>query len=168
VVRAGPGITIGAMLTNRAKYAIKALLHLARHRGEGTVQAQVIAREEQIPPKFLEVILLQLRNRGLIHSRVGKGGGHELAKDPAEVDLLTVVRAIDGPVAPLPCLSHTAYQRCDDCPDEAACGARRLLQEAHEVQVRQLSATTLADAFTAEKTATAKPARARKAAKPVG
>jgi len=136
-----------AMLTNRAKYAIKALLNLARRRGEGTVQAQVIAREEQIPAKFLEVILLQLRNQGLIHSRVGKGGGHELAKDPADINLLTVVRAIDGPVAPLPCLSHTAYQRCDDCPDEALCGARRLLQEAHEVQVRQLSATTLADAF---------------------
>ena len=136
-----------AMLTNRAKYAIKALLNLARRRGEGTVQAQVIAREEQIPAKFLEVILLQLRNQGLIHSRVGKGGGHELAKNPADINLLTVVRAIDGPVAPLPCLSHTAYQRCDDCPDEALCGARRLLQEAHEVQVRQLSATTLADAF---------------------
>jgi Rrf2 family protein len=133
------------------------------NRGEGTVKAQVIAREEQISPKFLEVILLQLRNQGLIHSRVGKGGGHELAKDPAEINMLTVVRAIDGPVAPLPCLSHTAYQRCDDCPDEAACGTRRLLKEAHEVQVRQLSATTLADAFAPFQ---GKPAAASKPARP--
>ena len=135
-----------AMLTNRAKYAIKALLNLARRRGEGTVQAQVIAREEQIPAKFLEVILLQLRNQGLIHSRVGKGGGHELAKDPADINLLTVVRAIDGPVAPLPCLSKTAYSRCEDCPDEKSCGARRLFKEVHEATIEVMGRITLADA----------------------
>jgi Rrf2 family protein len=135
------------VLTNRAKYALKALLHLARRRGDGPVQASVIAEAERIPPKFLEVILTQLRHRGIVRSRVGKGGGHELAREPDEVDLLTVVRAIDGPVAPLPCLSHTAYARCDDCVDESTCGARMLLAKAHELQVRQLSRTTLADAL---------------------
>lgn len=135
------------MLTNRAKYALKALLYLARNAGKGPQQAATIAEVETIPYKFLEAILIQLRHRGLIRSKVGKGGGHELALDPAEIDLLTVVRAIDGPVAPLPCLSHTAYQRCDDCRSEATCGVRRLLAKAHELQVEQLSKSTLADAF---------------------
>ena len=136
------------MLTNRAKYALKALLHLARHEGDTPVQAGTIAEHEHIPLKFLEVILTQLRNHGIITSKVGKGGGHRLAKDPAEIDLLMVVRIIDGPVAPLPCLSVTAYRRCDDCPDEKACGVRHLLAEAHDQQLKVLARTTLAQALT--------------------
>lgn len=134
------------MLTNRAKYAIKALLHLARKRGDGPVGAGIIADSEHIPLKFLELIMLQLRNHGLIRSKVGKGGGHELVKDPEEITLLTVVRIIDGPVAPLPCLSHTAYQRCDDCDDEKTCGTRRLFKSVHDAAVESMSAMTLADA----------------------
>jgi Rrf2 family protein len=135
------------MLTNRAKYAIKALLHLARKRGEGPVQAAVIAEEERIPLKFLELIVLQLRNNGIIRSKVGKGGGHEFAKEPEEVSLLTVVRIIDGPVAPLPCLSHIAYQRCEDCVDEKTCGARRLFKGVHDAALEVMGNTTLADAL---------------------
>lgn len=134
------------MLTNRAKYAIKALLHLARRRGEGPVGAGTIAETEHIPLKFLELIMLQLRNHGLIRSKVGKGGGHELVKDPEEITLLTVVRIIDGPVAPLPCLSHTAYQRCDDCDDEKTCGTRKLFKSVHDAAVESMSSMTLADA----------------------
>lgn len=134
------------MLTNRAKYAIKALLHLARRRGEGPVQAGVIAEAEHIPLKFLELIVLQLRNHGIIRSKVGKGGGHELVKDPEEITLLMVVRIIDGPVAPLPCLSHTAYHRCDDCDDEKTCGTRRLFKSVHDAAIETMSSTTLADA----------------------
>lgn len=134
------------MLTNRAKYAIKALLHLGRKRGEGPVGAGVIAEAEHIPLKFLELILLQLRNHGIIRSKVGKGGGHEMMKDPEEVTLLSVVRIIDGPVAPLPCLSHTAYSRCDDCDDEKTCGTRRLFKSVHDAAVDIMSSTTLADA----------------------
>jgi Rrf2 family protein len=138
------------MLTHRAKYGLKALLYLAREAGKGPQQAAAIAEAEAIPPKFLEAILIQLRHKGLIRSKVGKGGGHELARDPADIDLLSIVRAIDGPVAPLPCLSHTAYQRCDDCRSEATCGVRKLLAKAHELQVKQLSKSTLADAFADE------------------
>lgn len=133
------------MLTHRAKYALKALLYLARHRDEGPVQAATIAAEEGIPHKFLEAILIQLRHKGIIRSKVGKGGGHELAQEPDTIDILSVIRAIDGPVAPLPCLSHTAYQRCSDCHDENTCGVRRVLAQAHEVQVQQLTRMTLAD-----------------------
>jgi Rrf2 family protein len=133
------------MLTHRAKYALKALLFLARQRGTGPVQASTISESESIPHKFLEAILIQLRNKGIIRSKVGKGGGHELVQDPEAIDILTVIRAIDGPVAPLPCLSHTAYHRCDDCHSEATCGVRRVLAKAHELQVRQLTKMTLAD-----------------------
>jgi Rrf2 family protein len=135
------------MLTNRAKYAIKALLYLSQQRGSGPVHAGLIAEQQCIPLKFLELILLQLRNNGIIKSKVGKGGGHELVRDPADIDLLTVVRAIDGPVAPLPCLSKTAYSRCDDCPDEKTCGARRLFKDIHEATLEIMGKTTLADAF---------------------
>jgi Rrf2 family protein len=133
------------MLTNRAKYALKALLYLARKRGTGPIQASTIAEAESIPHKFLEAILIQLRNKGIIRSKVGKGGGHELVQDPDSIDVLTVIRAIDGPVAPLPCLSHTAYHRCDDCENESSCGVRQMLAKAHELQVRQLTKMTLAD-----------------------
>ena len=135
------------MLTNRAKYAIKALLHLARHRGQGPIQAGNIAEQERIPLKFLELIMLQLRNNGIIRSKVGKGGGHELVREPAEIDILTVVRAIDGPVAPLPCLSKTAYAPCDDCVDEKTCGTRRLLKGVHDAALEVMGRTTLADAL---------------------
>ena len=135
------------MLTKRAKYAIKALLYLAQLRGKGPVQAGLIAEHERIPLKFLELILLQLRNNGIIRSKVGKGGGHELVREPEEIDILTVVRAIDGPVAPLPCLSKIAYSRCDDCPDEKACGTRRLFKDIHEAALEIMGKTTLSDAF---------------------
>lgn len=135
------------MLTNRAKYALKALLHLARHRGEGPVQAARIAESEHVPLKFLELILVQLRAAGVIRSKVGKGGGHELNKDPADITLLAIVRTIDGPIAPLPCLSVTAYTRCDDCADEDTCGTRRLMMGVHQASLEVMSHTTLADAL---------------------
>jgi Rrf2 family protein len=133
------------MLTHRAKYAIKALLHLVDHRGKWPVSAGAIAAQQHIPIKFLELILLQLRNSGIIRSKIGKKGGHELLHEPAEIDLLKVVRAIDGPIAPLPCLSKTAYSRCEDCPDEKTCGARLLFRGVHEAALEIMGTTTLAD-----------------------
>jgi Rrf2 family protein len=145
------------LLTNRAKYAIKALLHLARNRGKGPIQAGAIAEQERIPLKFLELIMLQLRNNGIIRSKVGKGGGHELMREPSEIDVLTVVRAIDGPVAPLPCLSKTCYAPCDDCADEKTCGARRLLKGVHDAALEIMGKTTLADALKGRAAGAAKP-----------
>ena len=148
------------MLTNRTKYALKALLYLARHRGEGRARAADISPAEQIPPKFLEQILHELRNKGMVRSQVGKGGGHELARDPEDIDLLSVIRAIEGPIAPLPCLSQTAYARCDDCPDENRCGARRLMSQAYEASLTALAGTALADALSM--TGDAKPGKRAK------
>ncbi len=148
------------MLTNRTKYALKALLYLARHRGKGRARAADISVAEQIPPKFLEQILHELRNKGMVRSQVGKGGGHELARDPQDIDLLGVIRAIEGPIAPLPCLSQTAYARCDDCPDENGCGARRLMSQAYEASLKALAGTALADAI--DLTGDAKAKRAKR------
>lgn len=135
------------MLTHRAKYALKALLHLANHSGEGPISASTIAEHEQIPLKFLELILVQLRAAGVIRSKVGKGGGHELLQAPADISLLAIVRTIDGPIAPLPCLSLTAYSRCDDCVDESTCGPRRLMMGVHQASLEVMSNTSLADAL---------------------
>ena len=120
---------------------------LARHPGDAPVPAATIAEAEHISLKFLEGILSQLRNAGLVASKLGKGGGHLLGKEPAEITLLSVIRTIDGPVAPLACLSHTAYRRCDDCDDEKTCLTRRLLAPVQEAQVAHLGRITLADAL---------------------
>ena len=135
------------MLTHRAKYALKALLHLANRRGMGPISAALIAEQEQIPLKFLELIMVQLRAAGVIRSKVGKGGGHELLQDPAAISLLAILRIIDGPIAPLPCLSLTAYSRCDDCTDESTCGPRRLMMGVHQASLEVMSNTSLADAL---------------------
>ena len=135
------------MLTHRAKYALKALLHLANHSGKGPISAASIAEQEQIPLKFLELILVQLRAAGVIRSKVGKGGGHELLQAPAAISLLAILRTIDGPIAPLPCLSLTAYSRCDDCADESTCGPRRLMMGVHQASLEVMSNTSLADAL---------------------
>ena len=97
------------MLSKKAKYAIKALLALADREREEPMRIADLAREEQIPPKFLELILLGLKNHGILQSRKGKGGGYLLARDPAEIYLGQIVRMFDGPLAPVPCASQTAY-----------------------------------------------------------
>jgi len=134
------------MLTHRAKYAFKALLHLARHAGEGPIQVRAIAAAEGIPQKFLEGILADLRRQGLVHSKSGKGGGHTIARDPQVITVLMVIRAIDGPVAPLPCLSQTAYARCADCRDEGSCATRQLFARLHQQSLELMAATTIAAA----------------------
>lgn len=135
------------MITARTKYALKALLHLARHREQGRLRAVDIAVAENVPLRFLEQILHGLREHGIVISHQGKGGGHELARRPDQLDLLEIWRAVEGPVAPVPCLSQTAYARCDDCEDERTCGVRKLLREVHSESLRILEGTTLADAL---------------------
>ena len=96
------------MLSKKAKYAIKALLALAAHEGEEPMRIADLARAEHIPPKFLEAILLALRNQGILRSRKGRGGGYLLARKPSEIHLGQIVRMFDGPLAPVPCASQTA------------------------------------------------------------
>jgi Rrf2 family protein len=134
------------MLSQKARYAFKALIALSRRRPNESLQARDIAAAEQIPLSFLEQILLDLRRAGLVGSRRGRDGGHYLLKDAAKISLGQVIRLIDGPVAPLPCLSRTAYRRCPDCKDESACAVRRVFKRTYEASLAVLEQTSIADA----------------------
>ena len=132
------------MLSKKAKYAIKALLALADGARDEPMRIADLAREEQIPPKFLELILLGLKNHGILQSRKGKGGGYLLARDPAEIYLGQIVRMFDGPLAPVPCASQTAYVPCADCRNEAVCGVHLAMKEVRDATARVLDGTSLA------------------------
>ena len=132
------------MLSRKAKYAIKALLALADRDGEEPMRIADLARAEQIPPKFLELILLGLKNNGILQSRKGKGGGYLLARDPSQIYLGQIVRMFEGPLAPVPCASQTAYVPCADCRDEAVCGVRLAMKEVRDATARILDGTSLA------------------------
>ena len=132
------------MLSRKAKYAIKALLALAERDGEEPMRISDLAKAEQIPPKFLELILLGLRNQGILRSRKGKGGGYLLARNPSEIYLGQIVRMFDGPLAPVPCASQTAYVPCGDCRNEAVCGVHLAMKEVRDATARVLDGTSLA------------------------
>ena len=136
------------MISQRARYAFKALIVLARA-GSAGMQIRDIAQKEQIPRKFLEQILLSLKAGGLITSRRGREGGYALLKSADSISLGSVLRMIDGPIAPLPCLSRTAYRKCDDCPSEELCAVRAGFAEAYDASLRVLEATTIAQALKA-------------------
>ncbi|MDX2168314.1 MAG: Rrf2 family transcriptional regulator [Deltaproteobacteria bacterium] len=141
------------MLSKRAKYGLKALLMLADRYGQGPTLNADIARTEHIPAKFLELILLALKREGLVSSRKGRHGGYQLAKPPQEITVGRAVRVLDGPQAPLPCVSRTAYERCEECHDEAACALRLVMEEAFQASARILDTTTLADLLQRSRTA---------------
>lgn len=133
------------MLTKKTRYALKALIVLAElEPGQSALIADIAAREE-LPKKFLEAILRELKQHGILQAQRGRGGGYSLLKAPQEVTLVSIIRALDGPVAPVPCLSRTAYRRCDECKSERTCGVRAVLSDLHEATMRVLEGTTLAD-----------------------
>ena len=132
------------MLSKRAKYAIKALLALADHGRDEPMRIADLAQRENIPPKFLELILLGLKNQGILQSRKGKGGGYLLAREPGEIYLGQIVRMFDGPLAPVPCASQTAYVPCADCANEAVCGVHLAMKEVRDATARVLDGTSLA------------------------
>jgi Rrf2 family protein len=133
------------VLTQKSKYALKALLALTREYQRGPVLILDLARTEGIPKKFLEIILLDLKNRGLLHSKKGPGGGYSLARPPERITVGEIIRITNGPLALLPCASLTAYQKCDDCTDEQACGVRLIMKDVRDATARILDATTMAD-----------------------
>jgi Rrf2 family protein len=132
------------MLSRKAKYGLRALLVLAKGHGKGPVLIADLARRERIPKKFLELILLDLKNHGTLQSKRGKGGGYFLGKAPDDIMLGHVIRALDGPLAPIPCVSQTAYMRCEECRDETTCGIRIVMKEVRDATARILDGTSLA------------------------
>ena len=143
------------MLTQRSRYALRAMLHLATQPcGGAPVPMNRIAAEANVPRKFLELILADLREAGLLHSHRGKMGGYCLSRAPHLVSLGEVIRVIEGPLALVPCVSRTAYRPCLDCRDEAACAIRHAMARVRDETARILDGTSLADA-TAEDLAAA-------------
>ncbi len=135
------------MISQKAKYAIKALAHLAEQPAGTPLQIEEIARQAGLPRKFLEHILLDLKGKGMVASRRGRAGGYVLIKRPADITVGQILRAIDGPIAPLPCISRTAYRRCSDCADEKTCVVRHLFADAYAATLLLFDGTTLAEAL---------------------
>jgi Rrf2 family protein len=133
------------MLTAKGKYGLKALVHLSSLAAGETTQAIDIAEANSIPKKFLDAILGELRNAGVVHSKKGPGGGYMLARPPSEIKLGYVIRTLDGPLAPIACASHTAYQPCDDCADVNACAVRLTMAKVRDAMSDILDRLTLAD-----------------------
>ena len=133
------------MLTAKGKYGLKALVHLARLPAGETTRSQEIAAANNVPKKFLDAILGDLRNAGIVHSRKGPGGGYRLARAPGAIKIGHVIRTIDGPLAPLPCASRTAYQPCRDCGNVNACNVRLLMTEVRDSIAEVLDRVTLVD-----------------------
>lgn len=133
------------MISKKTKYAINALVHLAKLWEQGPTLIGDIAKAENIPQKFLEAILLDLKKAGILASRKGKGGGYYLLKNPNDVSMADVVRLVDGPIALLPCTTHRYYQRCEECKDEENCGIRSVFLEVRNNTVNLLKGATLAE-----------------------
>jgi Rrf2 family protein len=133
------------MITQKTKYALHALLALAENFGKGPMLISEIARQEKLPKKFLELILLELKNKGILRSKKGKGGGYSLAKPPDDVSFGEVVRLFNGPLAYVSCVSQTAYAKCPDCKDEMNCGIRMVMKKVRDETAQILDGTTLAD-----------------------
>ncbi len=132
------------MLTKKGKYGLKAMVYLAQFPPGRPVPVVEIASTQQIPKKFLDAILSELRNAGFVNSKMGKGGGYTLARTASQISVGEIIRAIDGPLAPLPCASKTRYQQCDDCLDEAKCPVRLVMLDAQRALSRVLDRCTLA------------------------
>ncbi len=135
------------MITQKMKYALKALLVLADEKaGEGqALRIEEIARRADTPKRFLEHILLEIRNAGYIASIRGRNGGYLLVREPSEIPLSELLRMIDGPIAPLQCLSRRSYQRCEDCADETTCRIRKVFAEVFWSYLVLIESLTLED-----------------------
>jgi len=131
-------------LSKRGEYGLRALQDLARHHGEGAVPAKELAARNNIPQRFLEQILLALKHGRFVRSQKGPQGGYYLARSPQEINLAEVVRQLDGPLAPVSCVSQTAYEACG-CPDVEKCGLRRVMKEVRDMVVAKMEETSLAD-----------------------
>lgn len=133
------------MLSQRTRYTIRALLHLADRYGAGPVQLSEIAEEQNIPPKFLTVMLSQMSREGLVESRRGRDGGYWLAKPPTEITYGEIVRLTRGSLGLLPCASRLAYEQCTNCITEEKCRLHRIMLMVRDETARILDGMSLAD-----------------------
>ena len=132
------------MLSKKTQYALKALGYLAAKYGEGPVLIAEIAKRKKIHLKFLESILLTLKQSGILDSKKGKGGGYSFAKSPRKTSIASAIRVVDGPIAMVPCVSLNFYERCKDC-NEATCGLNRVMAQTRDATLKVLERKTLHD-----------------------
>ena len=133
------------MLTNKGKYGLKAMVYLAGCAPGEPALVTDIAAKNNIPKKFLDSILGELRNAGVVHSKKGRGGGYGLAKSASEIMVGQIIRALDGPLAPIPCASRIFYRRCEDCITEAKCTVRLMMMEVRNAIAEVLDNRSLAE-----------------------
>jgi len=131
-------------LSVRGEYALRALIVLGLNADKDVVRIQTISEQQNIPKRFLEQILNELRAAGILESRRGLGGGYRLKLRPDEITLAKIIRLIEGPLAPVSCVSEKFYERCS-CPDEEKCGIRSIMKEVRDAIVRILEGVTLAE-----------------------
>lgn len=141
------------MLTQKARYALHALIVLAEHSGREPLMIADIAEEAQVPRKFLEQILLSLKRRGIVQSVRGRAGGYRLGRPAKEISFADIIRETDGPLALSPCVSVTAYHKCPDCVDEATCAIRKVLLAARDATAEVLESRNLAQAVASSRRA---------------
>ena len=135
------------MLSKKVKYALIAMLALTRQYGKGPVHISDLTEHEKLPRKYTELILLELKNHRLLNSKKGKGGGYWLRKHPSEISFGDIIRLIDGPLAPVPCVSVTAYEKCEECMDERTCCIRMVMKDVRNSIAEILDSTSLEDAI---------------------
>lgn len=139
------------MLSQKARYALHALIVLAEHGGREPMMIADIAEQAGVPRKFLEQILLGLKKRGIVQSLRGRSGGYLLGRSPKDISFADIIRETDGPLALSPCVSVTAYHKCPDCRDEATCAIRKVLLAARDATADVLESRTLAQAMAGAK-----------------
>jgi Rrf2 family protein len=133
------------MLTKKTRYALLAMRLLAKEYGKGTLMINEIAEKELIPKRFLETILLELKNNGFLSSKLGKKGGYYLIKQPGKVSLLEIVALFEGAIALIPCTSSKYYEACESCQNEKNCTIKEVFQDIRDYTYNTLKAKTLAD-----------------------
>ena len=131
------------MMSKKCKYALKALIRLAQEYGGGNLLTDDIAKCENIPKKFLELILLDLKHAGYVRSKQGSKGGYRLVQDPSEITLADIYRLFDGAIALVPCVSQKFYEKCDDCPDEGVCRLKPVFIEVREKTFQAMAGITI-------------------------
>ncbi|MGL4611011.1 MAG: RrF2 family transcriptional regulator [Trueperaceae bacterium] len=135
-------------ITKKTKYALKALIFLTKEKERGPILISEISERERIPRKFLELILLELKNHGLLQSKMGKGGGYYLSRSAKDIYVGHVIRIFDGALAPLPCASKRYYRKCEECLDETTCEIRKVMLEVKAAILQVLDKTSLEDMLT--------------------
>lgn len=133
------------MLTKKTKYGLKAMCYLAKYHEHAPILISNISEAEKIPLKFLEGILLELKKNGFLDSKKGKGGGYYLNIEADKINIASIIRVLEGPIALLPCVSLNYYKKCDDCVEEEACSINRIMMQVRDQTLKVLENKTLQD-----------------------